>query len=111
MKTLLGNYPQSPRKTRLLADLVKGKRLSEALTTLSFTAKRGAASLAKAIASAAASAKNNKGAKVEDLVIKSIRVDKGATLKRFRPISRGRVGPFRRRRSRVIVELGLKQES
>ena len=101
----LSNYRQSPRKVRLLADLVRGRKVSEALSILDFTTKRAALPMKKLIASAQANAVNNDGADKENLVIVEIRVDEGFTLKRHRPRARGRAFPIRKRTSHVYVHL------
>jgi large subunit ribosomal protein L22 len=99
----LKNYRQSPRKVRRVAHLVRGKSVAEALSTLQFTVKRPADPLMKLIASAAENAKNlgEKG----DMVISSIRVDQGKTLKRMMPRARGSSAPIRKRSSVVTVIL------
>lgn len=100
----LKNYRQSPRKVRLVADTVKGKRVSEALTLLSFVPKRAALPLQKLLASAVANAKNLSLAE-ENLIVKEMRVDAGPTLYRRQPRSRGMANPLRKRTSRVLVVL------
>lgn len=105
MKAVLKNYRQSPRKVRLLANLVRGKRANEALKMLQFVDKRAAAPFSKVIASALANAKNN-GVEVDHLKIKHVSVDKAATLKRFMPRARGSASRINRRSSHITVELG-----
>lgn len=100
----LKNYRQSPRKVRLVADSVKGKRVSEALTLLSFVPKRAALPLRKLVLSALANAKNLSLSE-ENLVVKEMRVDAGATLYRRQPRSRGMANPLRKRTSQVRVVL------
>jgi large subunit ribosomal protein L22 len=100
----LKNYRQSPRKVRLVADSVRGKRVAEALTLLSFVPKRAALPLQKLVLSALANAKNLSLAE-ENLIIKEMRVDAGATLYRRQPRSRGMANPLRKRTSRVSVTL------
>ncbi|MEK7610396.1 MAG: 50S ribosomal protein L22 [Patescibacteria group bacterium] len=103
MKATLASYHQSPRKVRLVANLVRGQSVATALAQLKFLGKRAAGPLATAIKSAAAAA----SAAVDgDLYVKNIRVDKGLVMRRFRPGARGRAFPLRRRLSRVVVELG-----
>lgn len=101
----LSNYRQSPRKVRLLADLVRGRKVTEALSILDFTAKRAAKPMKKLILSAQANAVNNNGADKDNLVISEIRVDEGFTLKRSKPRARGRAFPIRKRTSHVFVRL------
>jgi large subunit ribosomal protein L22 len=104
MKAILKNYRQSPRKVRLIADLVRGKKVNDALTTLKFVDKRAAGPFAKVIASAAANAKDQ-GKNVDSLVIKTVAVDKGMVLKRFMPRARGSASRINKRNSHIRVEL------
>ena len=99
------NYRGTPRKLRLLADFVRGKNAKKALAELSFVNKRHADGLAKVIASAIANAKNNFGIGADKLKIASINVQEGKSMRRYRPASRGRALPFRRRLSHINVEL------
>lgn len=109
MKATLSNYAQSPRKVRLVSDLVKGKSIEEALTILTFEMRRAADPLAKLVRSAVANAEN-KGERAADLVVKNITVDKGIVLKRYMPRAFGRASTINRRRSHVTVNLGKKGE-
>jgi large subunit ribosomal protein L22 len=108
MKAELKNYRQSPRKVRLVADVVRGKKVAAALTELQFLGKRAALPFAKLITSAVANASHNEKAPVEKLVIKSISVTKGPTLKRVRPRSRGMANRINKRTSVLKVELAVK---
>ncbi|OGG43897.1 50S ribosomal protein L22 [Candidatus Kaiserbacteria bacterium RIFCSPHIGHO2_01_FULL_48_10] len=105
MKATLTNYRQSPRKTRLVTEVVKGKSVSEALTALKFLNKRGAAPIAKLIRSAATNAEKQ-GENARDLFVKQVTVDKGIVAKRFMPRAFGRAAPIRHRMSHVTVTLG-----
>lgn len=107
MKAVLKNYRQSPRKVRLIADLVRGKKAEEALTILKFVDKRAAGPFAKVIASAIANAKSQ-GKNVDKLFIKRVAVDKGMVLKRFMPRARGSASRINKRNSHISVELGEK---
>lgn len=100
----LKNYRQSPRKVRLVADTVKGKKVSDAMMLLSFVPKRAALPLQKLLASAKANAKNL-ALSEENLIVKEMRVDAGPTLYRRQPRSRGMANPIRKRTSRVLVVL------
>lgn len=103
-KAELSVYNQSPRKTRLVTDMVKGKTVREAITALSFLPKRASLPLKKLIESAAA----NSGLSKEEqgkLKIEDIRVDSAGMLVRFMPRAMGRAAPIRKRRSRVVVSL------
>lgn len=104
MKAILKNYRQSPRKVRLLADLVRGKKVTEALKVLSFVDKRASGPFAKVIQSAAANAKQA-GRDIESLKIAKVSVDKGTVFTRFMPRARGSASPINRRSSHITVEL------
>lgn len=100
----LSQYRQSPRKTRLLADLVRGKKVEDAILQLDFRAKRSAPIFVKLIKSAVANAKAA-GLDEKTLVVKSITVDKGPILKRSRPRAHGRAFPIHKHTSHIIVTL------
>ncbi len=109
MKASLQNYHQTPRKVRLLVDLVRGKKVEEAITHLRFLPKRAALPIVKLIQSAAANAINKDGkVKRENLYIKKIAVGKGMIFKRFRAGAHGRAFPIRRITSHIDVVLGEK---
>jgi len=107
MKATLSNYRQSPRKVRLLADLVRGKKVGEAITTLTHLPKRASDPVKKLIESAVANALSTDSAKnkKEDLYIKEITVDKGVVLKRMRPGARGKGYPLHKHTSHIHVVL------
>lgn len=107
MKAILKNYRQSPRKVRLVADVVRGKTVASALAALKFVDKRAAGPFAKVIESAVANAKQA-GKSVETLVVKKVAVDKGTVLKRFMPRARGSASRINKRNSHISVELGEK---
>ena len=109
MKAYLKNYRQSPRKVRLLADLVRGKRVADALTSLSFAHKRAAGPLAALLRSAVANAKAA-GKSAETLFVQRITVDGGVTQTRYMPRARGSSSPIRRRASNVLLALGERRE-
>lgn len=104
MKALLKNYRQAPRKVRLVTDAVKGKKVKDATTLLSFINKRAALSVKKLIESAVANAEQ-KGKAVDNLKIDSITVDKGITFKRARARARGTSSPIRKETSHIKIEL------
>ena len=108
MKAELKNYRQSPRKVRLVADAVRGKKVATALLELQFLGKRAALPFTKLINSAAANAAHNSKVSVDNLVVKNISVTKGPTLKRARSRSRGMRNPINKRTSTMKVELGTK---
>ena len=93
----------SPRKVRLLVDMVRGKTVDEALTVLRFTPTPNANVVAKVIKSAAANAENNYQMSPSDLKIVSIFTDEARPLKRFRPRARGRISHILKRSSHITV--------
>ena len=93
----------SPRKVRLVVDMVRGKKVDEALVLLRFAPTPTAKVVAKAIKSAAANAENNFQMTPSDLKIVSIFADEARMMKRFRPRSRGRVSPILKRSSHITV--------
>lgn len=102
----LNYYRMSPRKVRLAAGLIRGKKVKEVLVQLAFTSKRSAPDMAKLLKSAISNAKNNFKIKDEqNLYIKKIKVDEGPTLKRYMPRARGRAAMIRKRTSHVTVVL------
>ena len=110
MKSSLKNYRQSPRKVRLVADTVKGKKVSQALLELKFLPKRAGDAIAKLLSSAAANAENNFKVNKDGLVVKEISVDKGVTLKRYRPRARGVAKRINKRTSNITLSLEVKEE-
>jgi large subunit ribosomal protein L22 len=101
----------SPRKVAVVAALVRGRSVEDALTILSHTPRRSALPVQKVIASAKANADHNHGLKPATLMITEISVSPGPRLKRYRPAAHGRALPFQRRTShiRVVVD-GEKRE-
>ena len=103
----LKNCPMSARKMRMVADLVRGKKVSEALNVLKFNSKEGARWLEKLLLSAVANweYKNEEAATADDhaLFIKTARVDEGTMLKRFRPAPHGRAHRIRKRTNHVTL--------
>ncbi len=93
----------SPRKVRLVADLIREKAIEEAIDILTFTPKRAAIAVKKAIQSAVANAIENNNMKEDDLFIFKVFVDEGPTLKRFMPRARGRATRIRKRTSHLTV--------
>jgi large subunit ribosomal protein L22 len=100
----LNDYRQSPRKARVVANLVRGKSVADALVVLQFLAKRGALPISKLISSAVANAKSQ-SIDVENLKVEGIFVDSGKILYRRLPASRGRSSQLRKRTSHVRVVL------
>ncbi|MEK7589700.1 MAG: 50S ribosomal protein L22 [Patescibacteria group bacterium] len=105
MKAFLKNYRQAPRKVRLVANLVRGKKLDRVLTLLSAADKKSALPLKKLIESAIANAKSA-GTKTDDFILKEIQVNEGIVFKRFMPRARGRASAIRKKTSHVSIVLG-----
>lgn len=108
MKAVLRTYRQAPRKVRLVADLVRGKRVADALDRLAFLPKRAAEPLRKLIQSAVANAKQAGVEHPEDLVITRIQVDKGITYKRMEMRARGSANILHKHTSHIALSLGEK---
>lgn len=107
----LNNVPTSPRKMRLVADLVRGMEVDKAMYALQFTKKEAAKRLYKLLLSALANWKEkNEGARMEEnqLYIKEIKVDSGRMLKRVQPAPQGRAHRIRKRSNHVTMILGNK---
>ena len=95
----------APRKARLVADEVRGKSYPEAVSLLLFTNKRAAKILGDVLKSAGANAEHNMDADIEELRLKTVKVDEGPTIKRYRPRAMGRATMIRKRTSHITVEL------
>lgn len=98
----------SPRKVRLTAELIRGKKVGDALNILSFTPKASAPLISKTLKSAIANAGQRKGVDVDTLIVKTISVDEGPILKRFRARAMGRGTRILKRSChlKIIVEEG-----
>ena len=110
----LNNCPTSPRKMRLVADLVRGEKVEKALNILKFSQKEASLRLEKLVLSAVANWQSkNEDLDVESasLFIKEIRVDGGSMLKRLRPAPQGRAHRIRKRSNHVTVVLGAKNNT
>jgi len=109
----LNNCPTSPRKMRLVADLVRGVEVNKALQILKFNTKEASARLEKLLLSAVANWQiKNEDARMEDsgLFVKEIQVDSARILKRLRPAPQGRAHRIRKRSNHVTVVVGSKSE-
>lgn len=106
VKAIAKGIRMSPRKVGVVAALVRGRSVEDALVILSHTPRRSALPVQKAIASAKANAEHNHNYKANTLQITEISVTPGPRLKRFRPAAHGRTLPFQRRTShlRVVVD-------
>ena len=107
MQAFLKNYRQAPRKVRLVAALVKGKSVTEAMAELDFLAKRAGLPIKKLLLSAISNAKQM-GIEMENLFIKELRVDKGITMKRIMPAAMGSAHKINKRTSHLNILLGEK---
>ncbi len=97
----------TPQKARLVADLVRGRDVDEALRMLQFTQKRSAPMISKLISSAVANAADTApSVDVDDLFVKTIFVDGGPTLRRYLPRAQGRATRILKRTSHITIELG-----
>ena len=97
------NVDQTPRKVSLVASLVRGRSVADAIVILNHTPKRAVRPLLKAIESARANAINNHGYDGNTLEIVTLSVTTGTRLKRFKPASRGRALPFEKKTSNILV--------
>src|SRR3989344_6128112 len=104
MKAYLKNYRQAPRKVRLVAELIKGKRVDEAIPMLDFLAKRAEFPIKKLLLSAVANALQI-GKEKEHLFIKELRVDKGIVMKRMMPAAMGTGHRINKRTSHITLVL------
>ncbi|HHW91378.1 MAG TPA: 50S ribosomal protein L22 [Firmicutes bacterium] len=95
----------APRKVRIVTDLIRGKKVDEAMAILQFTPKRGARLLEKVLRSAIANAQNNYEMDPGALYVKKVYVDEGPTLKRFHPRRMGQAFPILKRTSHISVVL------
>ncbi|MCA2015648.1 50S ribosomal protein L22 [Vibrio tritonius] len=93
----------SPQKARLVADLIRGKKVDQALETLTFSNKKAADLVKKVLESAIANAEHNEGADIDDLRVAKIFVDEGPVMKRIMPRAKGRADRILKRSSHITV--------
>ena len=105
-KASLRGVRLSVDKGRLVADLVRGKKVDQALNILTFTSKKAAAIVKKVLESAIANAEHNDGADIDELKITSIYVEQGATLKRFSARAKGRGNRISKPTCHIFVAVG-----
>ncbi len=103
----LKNYRQSPRKVRLLADLVRGKTAEHAINLLATLPKRGSEPMIKLIESAV----SNSGLSSREVIISTIQVNSGVVFKRMMPRARGRSAPIRKKSSTITMGLTKRPET
>jgi large subunit ribosomal protein L22 len=101
----------APRKVSLVASLVRGRTVEDALVILQHTPKRAALPVAKAIESARSNAVNNHNLDGKSLTIKTLSVTVGTRLKRFTPASRGRALPFQKKTSNILIEVSGQEKA
>lgn len=104
-KATLSNFRQAPRKMRMVANTIRGKKVAEALVNLDFVAKKASAPIKNLLESALANAKAL-DIPTENLIVKTIFVNSGAIMYRRRPAARGSAHPIRKRTSAITIELG-----
>ncbi|WP_172899642.1 50S ribosomal protein L22 [Effusibacillus lacus] len=107
-KAIARNIRIAPRKVRLVVDLIRGKKIGEAIAILKHTPKAASPVVEKLLKSAVANAENNHNMDVDNLVISQIFVDQGPTLKRFRPRAQGRATRIHKRTSHITVVVSEK---
>jgi len=98
----------SPQKCRLVADQVRGLPVERALEVLSFSTKKAAGMIKKVLESAIANAEHNEGADIDELKVKTIFIDQGPTMRRWRARAKGRVNHIIKRTSHITVMVGEK---
>ncbi|RZU47335.1 LSU ribosomal protein L22P [Fluviicoccus keumensis] len=101
----LRGAPISAQKARLVADLVRGKPVDQALNILAFSNKKAAAIVKKVLESAIANAEHNNGADVDELKVSTIFVDEGISLKRIMPRAKGRADRITKRTCHITVKV------
>lgn len=99
----------SPRKVRAVVDLIRDKKIDEALAILRYTPNRATEAITKVVKSAVANAENNLQMNKDDLFVKVCYVDEGPTLKRMMPRAQGRADVMRKRSSHITVVVGEKE--
>ena len=106
VSAILKGVHLSPQKARLVADLIRGKKVDNALNILNFTPKKGAEVIKKVVESAIANAEHNEGADIDELKVTSIYVDKGIVLRRIRARAKGRAGRITKPTCHITVTVG-----
>ena len=106
VSAILNGVRISPQKARLVADLIRGKKVDNALDILNFSPKKGAEIIKRVVESAIANAENNNGADIDELKIKTIYTNKGTVLKRIPAQSKGRAGQIIKPTSHITVIVG-----
>jgi len=105
----LKNHRITPRKVRLVADMIRGKKVTDAQAILAFVLKKAKSPLGDLLNSAIANAQNNFKLDKDTLYVKEIMVNQGHVLKRSMPVSRGSAHPIKKRTSHVRLVLAVKE--
>jgi large subunit ribosomal protein L22 len=105
VQAVANNVRVSPRKVRLVADAIRNLAIADALNLLEAAQQQAATPITKALQSAIANATNNAKLDKANLVIESIQVNQGQSFKRFRPSTRGRIHPYKKRGSNITIVL------
>ena len=103
VSAILNGVRISPQKARLIADLIRGKKVDNALNILNFSPKKGAEIIKRVVESAIANAEHNEGADIDELVVAKVFVDEGPTMKRIKPRAKGRADRIFKRSSHITV--------
>jgi large subunit ribosomal protein L22 len=105
-RAVLRGVRLSEQKGRLVADLIRGKKVDQALNLLTFSTKKGAVIIKKVLESAIANAEHNDGADVDELHVKTIYVEQGAVLKRFTARAKGRGNRISKQTCHIYLTVG-----
>lgn len=105
-KATLRGVRLSAQKGRLVADLIRGKKIDNALNILTFSPKKGAVILKKVLESAIANAEHNDGADIDELTVKTVFIEKGSVLKRFTARAKGRGDRISKQSCHIYVTVG-----
>ena len=108
-KAILRHARESSRKVRIVANMIRGKHVDEAMSILRFQPRKAARLIRKLLVSAIANAANNDKADVEQLYVKTVLVDEGTTLKRWLPRAQGRATPLLKRMSHVTLTVATRE--
>jgi large subunit ribosomal protein L22 len=100
----------SPRKARLVADLVRGKSVPDARAILAFSTRAAALPVRKVLESAAANADHNHGFTADEMVLAKIAIDQGPTIKRYRPRAQGRATSIKKRTCHITIALAQSEQ-
>ena len=106
-RSIIRGVRLSADKGRLVADMIRGKRVDQALNILAFTPKKSAGIIKKALESAIANAEHNDGADIDELKVKTIFVEQGTTLKRFSARAKGRGNRISNPTCHIFVTVGV----